>query len=264
MFTVRERLILIIVALASFLLVLVDFQIGAASTLNQPVAGGFLAELRQDSIHEDEADEIAQEEERIIKQPVKVEDSKIDVSHIDFNYKKWSAKQQIQVDFIKQHAVLAIQEQRKYNVPASITLAQAILESNSGKAYATKFNNYFQVKYNKRCFNPVFHEGAFKQKDDDYIYNGRITNITKIPLAARAFCKKVKVGFFQFKSKWYSFRFHSIMLTRGRYKKLLNHGKNYKGWAKGLKSCGYATSPQYAYHLIQIIEKYKLYRYDNV
>jgi len=264
MFTVRERAALFIILGISILFVILDYKFSLNITNSDQVAGGFLAELRQDSLREDEANEIAQEEERSIKEPTKIVEEKIDVSHIDFNHKKWSEKQKIQVDFIKKHAILAIQEQRRYNVPASITLAQAILESNSGQAYATKFNNYFQVKYNKRCFNPTFHEGSFKQKDDDYWYGGKIVNITKIPKAVRPFCKKANSGFFQFKSKWYSFRFHSIMLTRGRYKKLLNHGKNYKNWAKGLKSCGYATSPQYALHLIKIIETYKLYRYDNI
>ncbi len=126
---------------------------------------------------------------------------------------------------------------RKYGVPASITLAQGILESGSGKSkLATEANNHFGIK----CHDTW--SGATMHIDDD----------------APNEC------FRKYKSVEQSFEDHSVFLKKPRYEELFAlEITDYKGWAQGLKKCGYATSPTYAKSLIDLIEKYELTQFDT-
>ncbi len=132
----------------------------------------------------------------------------------------------------------AISNMINYKIPASITLAQGILESGAGKGeLCKKANNHFGIK----CH--VGWEGASVYHDDD--------------TAQECFRK--------YNHPAESYRDHSLFLTsRDRYKFLFNlREDDYKSWAKGLKEAGYATDPKYPDKLIHLIEKYKLYQYDN-
>ena len=126
----------------------------------------------------------------------------------------------------------------KHKIPASITLAQACLESNDGNStLARKANNHFGIK----CHNGWKGKG-FKHDDDQ-----------------KGEC------FRRYKNAEDSFVDHSYFLISGsRYNSLFDLKiTDYKAWAHGLKAAGYATNPKYAQLLIDIIEEYKLYRYDT-
>jgi len=140
--------------------------------------------------------------------------------------------------YIKQYKNLAISEMHRYGIPASITLAQGILESGSGKStLAIDANNHFGIK----CH--VYWDGPSIYHDDD----------------------EKQECFRKYNSVDESFRDHSIFLSeRNRYSFLFELRKNdYKGWAKGLQKAGYATSNTYAKKLIRLIDEYNLTQYDN-
>ena len=141
-------------------------------------------------------------------------------------------------DYIEEYNDIAIAEMLRFKIPASITLAQGILESNSGRSRLTvKGNNHFGVKCHKSW------RGKRIYHDDD----------------ARQEC------FRKYEHPLSSFRDHSLFLfERKRYAALFDLKlRNYKGWAKGLKKAGYATDPKYPKKLIRLIEDYELYRYDD-
>tara|TARA_Y100001968_G_C19426878_1_gene754877 strand:- start:464 stop:1360 length:897 start_codon:yes stop_codon:yes gene_type:complete len=141
-------------------------------------------------------------------------------------------------NYIKEYNSLAIHEMEQYNIPASITLAQGILESGSGTStLAIEANNHFGIK----CH--IDWVGATVYHDDD----------------------EKDECFRKYKNVFDSFRDHSLFLSqRGRYSFLFQLRKNdYKGWAKGLQKAGYATSKTYAKSLIKIINEYDLSRYDK-
>ena len=139
--------------------------------------------------------------------------------------------------YIQKYSAIAQKQMRDYGVPASITLAQGILESGSGKSkLATEANNHFGIK----CHDTW--NGATMHLDDD----------------APNEC------FRKYKSVEQSFEDHSIFLKKPRYEELFAlEITDYKGWAQGLKKCGYATSPTYAKNLIDVIEKYELIQFDT-
>lgn len=142
------------------------------------------------------------------------------------------------LDYIDKYSDLAIKEMKRTGVPASITLAQGILESNSGQSVlASKGNNHFGIK----CHNDW--SGKSMKMDDN----------------APNECFRV------YPSAEASFRDHSDFLrSRDRYKSLFELKQtDYKGWARGLKKAGYATDPGYADKLITLIEDYELYRFDK-
>lgn len=148
-----------------------------------------------------------------------------------------AADQTPQQNYIQKYSALAREEMARTGVPASITLAQGLLESNSGQsALASKSNNHFGIK----CHNDW--KGKKTYADDD----------------AKNECFRV------YKTVEESFRDHSDFLRyQDRYKSLFNlEPTDYKGWAKGLKKAGYATDSQYASKLIRIIEDYKLSAFD--
>jgi LysM repeat protein len=141
--------------------------------------------------------------------------------------------------YIERYRNIAIKEMMFYRVPASITLAQGILESNAGTSpLATQANNHFGIKCHKEWTGRTFIQDD-ETKDE---------------------C------FRKYDTPEESFRDHSYFLTqRDRYKPLFDLDINdYKGWANGLKSAGYATNPQYSEKLVKTIETYGLSIYDVV
>lgn len=146
-------------------------------------------------------------------------------------------RNQVYQQYIDQYKELAIEQMRKYRIPASITLAQGVFESGAGRSeLARKGNNHFGIK----CRG---WQGATVYFTDD----------------APNEC------FRKYRSVKDSYEDHSLFLAESqRYKGLFQlRVTDYKGWARGLKQAGYATNPQYANRLIDIIELYELYRYDT-
>lgn len=138
--------------------------------------------------------------------------------------------------YIQNYSQAAIHQQRKHRIPASITLAQGILESSAGKSYlAVEGKNHFGIK----CGNWT---GEFVYKQDD----GRLERFRKYATVEE------------------SFEDHSRFIAeRSPYKSLFDlKPTDYVGWAHGLKRCGYATDPKYAHKLIELIERYGLHNYD--
>ncbi|MGZ4034160.1 MAG: glucosaminidase domain-containing protein [Bacteroidia bacterium] len=133
----------------------------------------------------------------------------------------------------------AIKEMLMFNIPASITLAQGMLESGNGNSdLAVYANNHFGIKCHSEW------NGATFTKDDD----------------AKDEC------FRKYPSVLDSYTDHSNFLkSRDRYAVLFELKRtDYKGWAKGLKEVGYATDPKYTQRLLELIDTYKLYQYDNI
>ena len=140
--------------------------------------------------------------------------------------------------YINSYKNIAIQQEQKYNIPASIKLAQGILESGAGTSYLAKeANNHFGIK----CQTDW--RGARAYKDAE--------------ISNECFRKYNNVAD--------SYEDHSKFLTeRSRYARLfLLRKTDYRGWAKGLQECGYATDKGYANKLIKIIELYQLYTYNS-
>lgn len=141
-------------------------------------------------------------------------------------------------EYIAKYSQLAVDEMRRSGIPASITMAQAILESSIGRSdLATKANNHFGIKCHVGWSGDRFYY------DDD----------------EKDECFRVYANAEE------SFKDHSIfLLTRDRYKGLFDLDINdYKAWSHGLKEAGYATNPVYAHLLIKIIEEEELYLLDN-
>ena len=140
--------------------------------------------------------------------------------------------------YIDKYKHYAIDEMKRYGIPASITLAQGLLESGAGKStLATKANNHFGIKTGPNW------KGPYILRDDD------LPN------------EKFRV----YKSAKDSYEDHSKFLYgKPRYASLFKLStRDYKGWAHGLKKAGYATNPGYAYLLIDLIERYDLTQYDG-
>jgi LysM repeat protein len=139
--------------------------------------------------------------------------------------------------YIDAFKAVAIEEMNAYGIPASITLAQGILESGSGNSSLAKYaNNHFGIK----CTSDW--KGKAYYRDDDQNND----------------CFRV------YKDARESYKDHSEFLKRKRYSFLFELDKNdYKNWAQGLRTAGYATNPKYPEMLINVIEKYSLYQYDQ-
>lgn len=141
-------------------------------------------------------------------------------------------------EYIARWNKIAVEHQEKYGIPASITLAQGILESNSGNGrLAVEANNHFGIKCKKDW------TGATISHDDD----------------AKGEC------FRKYHSAEESYEDHANFIdTQPRYDSLFRYSEtDYVSWARGLKAAGYATDPQYAEKLIRVIEENKLYLYDR-
>ncbi|SDR65861.1 Flagellum-specific peptidoglycan hydrolase FlgJ [Formosa sp. Hel1_31_208] len=138
--------------------------------------------------------------------------------------------------YIANYSVIAMEEMRKSKIPASITLAQGILESGSGKGrLSVMANNHFGIKCHGWKGKKIYH-------DDD----------------------KSQECFRKYNQAKLSFEDHSEFLTsRGRYSKLFQlKPDDYEGWAKGLRAAGYATDKKYPEKLISLVERYNLASYD--
>lgn len=140
-------------------------------------------------------------------------------------------------DYINTYKSIAMEEMKEHGVPASITLAQGILESGAGRGtLVKKANNHFGIKCHNWNGKSVYH-------DDD----------------------KKGECFRKYNHPKSSYQDHSLFLSgRGRYSFLFDLSKDdYKGWSKGLRKAGYATDPKYPQKLISLIERYKLYEFDT-
>lgn len=138
--------------------------------------------------------------------------------------------------YIDRFRSIAVQEMNIYGIPASITLAQGLLESGNGNGeLAVVANNHFGIK----CTSDWKGKSYFKNDD------------------------KINDCFRVYDNPESSFRDHSEFLKRKRYAALFELNKNdYEGWAYGLKSAGYATNPQYPQLIIGLIKRYNLDQYD--
>ena len=143
------------------------------------------------------------------------------------------------VDYINEFKDQAIREMHATGIPASITLAQGMLESDYGNSPLAKYaRNHFGIKCHKGWDGP-----SFIQDDDE---------------ANECFRK--------YYSAFDSYRDHSeFLMTRDRYASLFDFKHtDYKNWAKGLRKAGYATNPKYADMLIKLIQDNELHQFDNV
>ena len=149
------------------------------------------------------------------------------------------AGQNPQLDYIEKYSSLAVTEMLRTGVPASITLAQALVESGAGRSeLAVHANNHFGLKCHEEWSGDKYY------KDDD----------------------QARECFRAFASAEDSYRSHSDFLRgRERYQGLFSlDPADYKAWAKGLRQAGYATDRRYADKLITLIEDFQLYRFDEV
>lgn len=140
-------------------------------------------------------------------------------------------------EYIATYSDIAMIEMRRYKIPASITLAQGILESGSGRGrLSVEANNHFGIKCHDWTGDKIYH-------DDD----------------------RSQECFRKYRHAQSSFEDHSLFLTsRGRYSKLFEMKEDdYEAWAWGLRAAGYATDRRYPDKLITLIERYKLYEYDE-
>ncbi len=148
-------------------------------------------------------------------------------------------------DYITAYKDLAIVEMYRTGIPASITIAQGLHESNYGTSpLATEANNHFGIKCKSYWTGKTYYH-----QDDDYNRKGQL----------------VESCFRSYESDIDSYVDRSNFLMQSdRYKPLFAFAKtDYESWANGLKSCGYATDPLYAQKLIGIIEKYNLAALDT-
>ncbi|MEZ4908394.1 MAG: glucosaminidase domain-containing protein [Saprospiraceae bacterium] len=146
-------------------------------------------------------------------------------------------------DYIERYKSISIEEMNKTGIPASITLAQGMLESNWGRSeLSMKANNHFGLKCGGN-----WDGNTFMWEDDEY-HNDNL----------------IQSCFRSFDYPEESFYEHSMFIkTKDRYQFLFDYDiTDYKSWAHGLRKAGYATDPNYADKLIKIIEKYGLYEYD--
>lgn len=141
-------------------------------------------------------------------------------------------------EYIKKYSKIAVKEMKRSGVPASITLAQGLLESAAGQSeLSVKGNNHFGIKcHNNWTGKKIYHDAEIDNECFRCYSNAED-----------------------------SFKDHSDFLRyQNRYKSLFNlDPSDYKGWAYGLKQAGYATDPKYPEKLIKIIEEYELYKYDG-
>lgn len=147
--------------------------------------------------------------------------------------------------YIDRYYKTAQEEYKLFGILPSIKLAQGILESGVGESkLASVNNNHFGIKAGRSWKGKVTYRKTkeWDKKKKKYIV--------------------IKAPFRSYKSSWYSFRDHSLLLSNDWYKPCKECGSDWKCWAIQLKKCGYATDIQYTKCLIRVIEQYKLYEYD--
>lgn len=143
------------------------------------------------------------------------------------------------IEYVQKYKDVAIEEMVRANIPASITLAQGILESGCGKSeLSTKANNHFGIKCKDEWTGKKFYQNDDAPNECFRVYENARSSYTD----------------------------HSeFLLTRSRYADLFKlPAGDYKSWAHGLKAAGYATNPNYAPILINYIEQYQLHQYDEI
>ena len=147
-------------------------------------------------------------------------------------------------NYIERYFALAVSEMDRSGIPASIILAQGILESNNGNSrLARNSNNHFGIKCKSYWTGDKYYH-----YDDDFDQNGKL----------------IQSCFRSYNSVKDSYKDHSnFLLQSTRYANLFLLDKNYKKWSHGLKRSGYATDPKYAEKLIKVIERNKLYEFDT-
>ncbi len=148
------------------------------------------------------------------------------------------SRQSVQWRYIENYKDMAVDQMQRYRIPASITLAQGLCESAAGQSQlAREAHNHFGIKVGSDWAGPYMI--LSDDRPDD--------------------------RFRKYRTDDESFEDHSRFLSRGqRYRSLFNLNiTDYKGWAHGLKRCGYATNPRYASMLIDIIERYNLQQFDS-
>ena len=163
-------------------------------------------------------------------------ESKIDSQTITKAEKNYTNKEKIEF-YINRYSSVARTEMKTYGIPASITLAQGILESGMGYGrLAKEGNNHFGIKCHKDWKGDRIYHDDDKKGECFRVYNDPAS----------------------------SYRDHSLFLkTRSRYDFLFEiKTNNYKAWAKGLKKAGYATDPKYPEKLISLIERFELNKFD--
>ena len=135
--------------------------------------------------------------------------------------------------YIRRFEKVALAEKKKFGIPASVKMAQALLESDAGQSpLARQTNNHFGMKcFSRRCSK----DHCVNFGDDHH-----------------------KDFFRRFNTPWESWRAHSLLIANGKYKSLLQYGDDYRKWAQGLSRLGYATDPRYPQKLINTIETYQL------
>ena len=164
------------------------------------------------------------------------------VISLNFTANPWDEETSSYVETYKD---LAIVEMHRSGIPASITLAQALHESQTGRSdLALNAKNHFGIK----C-KSYWAGKTYQHKDDDYDEQGNL----------------IRSCFRSYDTVIDSYIDHTNFLTQSaHYSELFNYDmKDYVQWARGLKKCGYATDPAYASKLISKIEKYQLYIYDT-
>lgn len=152
----------------------------------------------------------------------------------------------VRISYIQNYKDLAIIEMHRKGIPASITLAQAILESNSGQSsFARSTNNHFGIKCKK-----WWRGEKYMHEDDDYDEDGNI----------------IESCFRAYDNVFHSYVDHSNFIAHNdHYRSLFDFDiEDYKSWANGLAKCGYATDKDYAEKLIRIIETHELHVYDSM
>ena len=151
--------------------------------------------------------------------------------------------------YISSYKDIAMSEMQRSGIPASIKLAQGLMESDWGRSdLATIGNNHFGIKCGSSWNGPTYYK-----EDDDYDQNGKLkqscfrayANVAESYIAHTEFLRKPR------SSKRYDFLFYLLPT-------------DYRGWAKGLSRAGYATDPKYPEKLINIIEKFELYKFDTL
>ena len=151
----------------------------------------------------------------------------------------WAAAAQMsREDYIDKYKDIAMANMQEFKIPASITLAQAVLESNNGNSdLASRSNNHFGIKCHSDWTGKKTYHDDDKKGECFRVYN------------------KVED----------SYADHSEFLQKTRYAKCFELDiMDYKSWAKELKNAGYATNPKYPALLIKIIEDNELYKYDQL
>ncbi len=140
--------------------------------------------------------------------------------------------------YVERFESTARMEQKKFGIPASITLAQGLLESDAGGSLvAQEFNNHFNIRCPSDCDACPCKRFISDGQDQSYR---------------------------TFKTPWESFRQHSLILTAKPYQKLKDlERKDFKAWARGLAAAGYSKDPDYTKKLITIIEMLELGQYDR-